>query len=680
MIVFGSIVFGNTYAGTPDLKLTDASVFQYLGNARFQSQADSKDKLSFLDYKTRPEHGENSIWVDAWYSTSEKPGRLVKMQFVKKENGWEFLRELKPHQVLLAHPVVPFDGQTFDEKGDNLSKAIDYLTATAFEADFHHQFPDKECWWVRIGLNYSHNKKSGIGKNRVSFRLSRKGEWISWDYLMRVKDGQWMIERRLKEGERVNTRTGQVETFVAVGGKTLSEAVFREDEELVSKLLSNGAQIDSSTKLGLGLIEYSIAMGNEGIVDELLKAGVDVNKKDHFGNTPLFTAALWDKTSIAKKLIRAAADFNAVNKEGYSPLDIASMWDNKKTEEFLRSIGAVGGKNGSGGIAHFGPEEISEIASEIDSGLYLKFFKKDRNGNAPEMTVFLSGKKGILPEGKTVRIHYERKESDSLVNNILYRSKRSDTGKDISDWINGDDYSIELTFGAITDGVLPGSITVDYPKANLRFKTDFKAEIRGLRIVDGHPDLASDSMETLCYAAELYLEKKYNREHIDVQQAEGNYSSWFSHSEHGGLQVGGVDVYYDHLGQKMFLRVQLCKKDGIWGVANELRGNQLFAAHPLEEVDENDTKKYLQLLAYQRLEQDLQKEQPDGVFRAVSFASVRRSKEMSQVTVSYYVEGDDEELKRKYLLEFIDNRWQVKRQLAENEKLDTRKNVIKKSK
>ena len=676
-----STVIGETNTEIPDLKLNDRSVFQYLGKAHFQQQLNSEGKLWLLDFKTRPRHNkENPIWVDASYSITNNPEKLIKMQFVKKETSWEFLRELKSNQFFLAHPVIPFDGKTFDEKGETITRAIDYLTAVAFEADFQKKFPDKGCW-VWIGSCFSYNKKSSIGRNRVNFKFGQKEKRISWDYLMKIINNQWTIVRRLKDNERVNTKTGQVETFVALSGKILSEAVVNGDEELVAKLLSEGAKIDVNTKFGSGLLEYSIATGKGSIVDELIKAGADVNKKDHFGNTPVFTAALWDKTTIANKLVQAGTDFNVVNNEGFSPLDIASIWDNKQTEEFLKSVGAVRSKNGTGGVAHFGSEEMLEVISEIDSGLFLTFFGKKGRWNTPELEVFFSGEKGILPESQTVTINYEQKKPDSLINNILYRSERPDTGKKISGWVNRNDYFIQLKFAKEVNGVLPGSFVFDYPKANIRLKTEFKAKIKGLCIVDGHPDLQSDSIETLCYAVKLYLEKKHDQKNIEVQQAKGNHSAWHSHEGQGRFQVGGIDVYYEYNGHKEFLRVQLHKKDGIWSVARELRCNQLFAAHPLKEVDKDDTKKYLQLLAYQRLELDLQKEQSDGIFRSglsatMSRSNMSRSKTMAQVTVRYYVEGDDTEYKRKYLLEFFNNSWQVKRQLAENEKLDTRNDVV----
>ncbi|MCE5185686.1 MAG: hypothetical protein LLF76_06125 [Planctomycetaceae bacterium] len=360
-------------------------------------------------------------------------------------------------------------------------------------------------------------------------------------------------------------------------------------------------------------------------------------------------------------------------------MDIASGWGNKQTEAFLKSVGGAKTQNGACGIAHLGSEEMSELIAEIDSGKYLKFHEAGGNSSSPELTVYLSGEKGILPEGQAVTINYEQKKNGCLANNIFCRRRRSDTGQAVSDWINKDDYLLELKFAAETDGFLLGRITVEYPKANIRLKTEFRAKIKGLRLVDGHPDLRSDSMETLCYATKLYLEEKYNEKDLNVQQAEGNYSAWYNNEAPGRMQAGGIDVYYEHNGEKTFLRTHLHKKDGTWSVAGELRGDQFFAAHPLQEPEKADIKEHLKVLAYRRLEQDLQQEKPGGIFRSVSFAPVRRSKKMAQVTVDYCEAGNDADSKRTYLLEFADGNWQVLRQLADNEKLNVKTNTVEKT-
>jgi len=244
------------------------------------------------------------------------------------------------------------------------------------------------------------------------------------------------------------------------------------------------------------------------------------------------------------------------------------------------------------------------------------------------------------------------------------------------------DYDLELTFGDEKDGMLEGEILLNSPQKDVRLKGIFKAKIRGLRMVDGHPDLLSDSLETLRYAAKLYLQEKLGKDEVEVSRAKGNYNGWFYSADmETSEQVGGVDVKYTVGGDsEQFLRVQLRKgKDG-WKVARELKGNELHTAHPLVEVNKEDLSEYFLYLVSQRLEKDLQKENPDSVFRADLSASSRHSRKhgIAEVRLGYWT-GTEKSLRRRYLLRRVGDDWIVERPLSEDEKLNTRTGTIEKN-
>jgi len=702
--------------GHPDLQCDHRDALIYAGELYLSKKLKSGAvKLSnIIDCKYHLKAGDRKTgWLDGEYKDSDGQAVFVRLQFVKGDNGWEVFRQLAANQLVEAHPIVPFDlTKVEDDDGMMDTKVLDFLTAKALEADLQKEFPGKG-FSARIGFSFSLNPKTRIGYNKVSFSLHDRKGWISRNYLLRKVDDVWQVERALKDGEKVNTKTGKIEMFFVYEGKTLHEAVVKGDkkltneflkkdadvnakdtkgvtplvyavaggyEEIVKMLIDGGADVNAMADDGRRALYISVARGELGIVKLLIKSNADVNLKDGHGSTVLHTAAVWDRREIAQILIRAGADVNALDGGGRSALDLARWWHSEKTSKLLKARGAKIVKAGREETIFMGRvcgmEMVGGQAS-IDTGMFVHFYGNKGRMNPPGVTIFLNTTKGVLPIGRSFEVNYGDTPGTGYVNNILVKYSTDSKGNEHSKWLGRKNYDLKLTFGDEKDGMLEGKVLLESPEKDVRLKGNFKAKIIGLRMVDGHPDLLSDSMETLRYAAKLYLQNKLGKDNVEVSRAEGNYSGWFNNAD----EVGGVDVKY-RVGDdsEQFLRVQLRKdKDG-WKVVRQLKGNELYMAHPIVEIDKGNVKEYLSYLAWQRLEKDLQQEHPNGKFRSEVYAPSRFSRQhgIAEVRLEYWIVGIDKSLRRRYLLRRVGDDWIVERTLREDEKLNTRTGTIEK--
>jgi hypothetical protein len=116
-------------------------------------------------------------------------------------------------------------------------------------------------------------------------------------------------------------------------------------------------------------------------------------------------------------------------------------------------------------------------------------------------------------------------------------------------------------------------------------------------------------------------------------------------------------------------------------MAGELKGNELRPAHPLIEVNKEDSRKYFLYLVSQRLEKDLQQEYPNSNFRTEMHARSRSSRKhgIAQAELKYWLLGTDKRYSRKYLLRRVGDDWIVERTLNDDEKLNTRTGTIEKN-
>ena len=707
--------------GHPDLQCDHRDTLIYAGELflckKLKSTAVKMSNVKDCKYHLKAGN-KKAGWLEGEYKDGDGKAVFVRLQFVKGDEGWGVFQELRADQLIAAHPIVPFDiTKVEDDDGMMASKILNFITAKALEADLQKEFPGKG-FSASTGFGYSYSPKTGIGFNKTSYSFQGKKGQFSRTYLLRKVDGIWQVERALKDGEKVNTKTGKVEQFVASGGKTLCEAVAKGDTKLVKALLKKGADFNAKDTRGVTPLVYAAAGGYEDVVKMLIDRGADVNVmakdgrralyvavargdleivkllvdakadvniKNGYGGTVLHTAAVWDRDEIAAMLIGAGGDVNAIDEGGRSALDLAQWWGSERTAKLLKAGGAKIVKAGQEDRSFMGRLRGMEIVAgqaEVDSGRYVYFYGSKGRMDVPVVSIFLKGEHGVLPAGKSFKVNRSDAPGTGLVNNIMfkYSKDRKDYGR--NGWLNNKDYDLKLIFGEEKDGELAGTVLLESPEKDVRLRGNFRAKITGLRMVDGHPDLRSDSMETLRYAAKLYLQEKLGKDDIVVSDAGGNFSGWHNNvDEKKSEQLGGVDVNYKiGDGSEQFLRVQLRKGADGWGVVRELKGNELRPAHPLVEVDKGDTRKYFLYLVSQRLEKDLQQEYPNSNFRTGMDALRRLSNKhgIAQVELKYWVLGTDKRYSRKYLLRRVEDDWVVEKMLNDDEDLNTKTGTIEK--
>jgi hypothetical protein len=235
-----------------------------------------------------------------------------------------------------------------------------------------------------------------------------------------------------------------------------------------------------------------------------------------------------------------------------------------------------------------------------------------------------------------------------------------------------DKYTLLLDFGQEKDKKLPGKIYLALPdevKSNVA--GTFDADIKGFRIVDGKPDLAADSVDTLQYLALRELLKGDPNKPLDVVALrDGRYSQ---PDAPAGNMTGYIEVEYRQgQGPLSVERFQFEKQAGAWKVAHTLNANQLDEAHPLQTPGpKSPPAKLMTYLAARKLEADVQKKSPDKGIYEPGFTTRHSDKfKIGVCEVSYKLAPDGETAKTVYLFRQHARGWSLDRELAKNEKVN----------
>lgn len=123
------------------------------------------------------------------------------------------------------------------------------------------------------------------------------------------------------------------------GRTALLNAVFENHRELVSLLLSHGADPNISTIFGTTPLMYAVEKCDTETVFQLLHEGALVNEIDFlFGETALMIAAEHGSKDVVKLLIDHKAQLDIKDKEGLSALDRAIHKGHKDVVALLASV------------------------------------------------------------------------------------------------------------------------------------------------------------------------------------------------------------------------------------------------------------------------------------------------------------------------------------------------------
>lgn len=141
--------------------------------------------------------------------------------------------------------------------------------------------------------------------------------------------------------------------------------------------------------------------------------------------------------------------------------------------------------------------------SQLKNGVLLlrqgKEFAKES-----EITIALPNQKWQVPQGKTLKFNKSTKQNNP---EIIINWKPAGQKEMETKVFNGN-YDLEIKFKRQQGETLPGKLTLTLQDdEQTRISGIFKAKLEGFKIVNGRPDLSSDSNETLMYVALAHVLK-----------------------------------------------------------------------------------------------------------------------------------------------------------------------------
>ena len=120
------------------------------------------------------------------------------------------------------------------------------------------------------------------------------------------------------------------------GVTALISYVWREDTEMVPKLIERGADVNLSDADGDTALHGAAQNGNVDIAQQLLAKGADINAKNKAGGTPLMWAAVYGNEQVAQLLLQHNATPNLKDNDGMTALDWAVKNNRRNVIAVLR--------------------------------------------------------------------------------------------------------------------------------------------------------------------------------------------------------------------------------------------------------------------------------------------------------------------------------------------------------
>jgi ankyrin repeat protein len=138
--------------------------------------------------------------------------------------------------------------------------------------------------------------------------LAAPGAWAADSLVEAVKAGDSAGAIELID-QRVDVNGAETD-----GTTPLHWAVYRNDAQLVERLLKAGANANAVNDFGSTPLSEAAITGNVTVIDELLKAGADPESPNADGQTALMVLARTSNVEAAKLLLKKKANVNAVEK------------------------------------------------------------------------------------------------------------------------------------------------------------------------------------------------------------------------------------------------------------------------------------------------------------------------------------------------------------------------------
>jgi len=145
-----------------------------------------------------------------------------------------------------------------------------------------------------------------------------------------------MMRFALEQGAQVNTVSERL------GRTPLIGSILNGHADLVSLLLSYGADVTIPDTEGNPPIRFAVERGQIDIVDMLLSHGSSaIYRESHYGRSLLHLAAIRGYSDAARLLVKNGADINAADNKGKTPLYYAALHGNSTVSDYLIDQGAA---------------------------------------------------------------------------------------------------------------------------------------------------------------------------------------------------------------------------------------------------------------------------------------------------------------------------------------------------
>ncbi|MBP5426384.1 MAG: ankyrin repeat domain-containing protein [Clostridiales bacterium] len=132
----------------------------------------------------------------------------------------------------------------------------------------------------------------------------------------------------------------------------LEEAIIKNDLWLVKYFVSNGANVNTSYKMGDTPVILAIKTGNIELVKYLVSSGANINSQNNYSKSPLIFAIESQNLSFIKELIDMGADVNTSYNNGTTPLMLATTKKDLALVKYFIKMGSnINAKNDTGTCA-----------------------------------------------------------------------------------------------------------------------------------------------------------------------------------------------------------------------------------------------------------------------------------------------------------------------------------------